>query len=131
MADLLFQNADETYSANGEWQLYNYYAQMDGDRLATAASADIKFDVFATVSGKDVKIIAGTREVQRTYEIGISGMSHLGLPADGSIQVRSYRFDWAGKKAEVGSPIDLGLVEFQYSSDNVSSCERLKPAGFV
>ncbi|KAH8772000.1 glycoside hydrolase superfamily [Diaporthe sp. PMI_573] len=119
MADLLFQNADETYSANGEWQLYNYYAQMDGGRLATAASADIKFDIFATVSGKDVKIIAGTREVQSTYEIGISGMSHLGLPADGRIEVRSYRFDWAGKKAEVGSPIDLGLVEFQYSSDNL------------
>jgi hypothetical protein len=121
MADLLFQNADGTYSANGEWQLYNYYAQMGGDRVATAPSADIKFDVFATISGNNVKIIAGTREVQSTYEIGISGMSQLGLPAGGNIQVRSHRFDWAGKKAEVGPPVDLGLMDLQYSSDTVSS----------
>lgn len=126
MADLLFQNADGTYSANGEWQLYNYYAHMVGGRVATAASADIKFDVFATISGINVKIIAGTREVQSTYEIAISGMSHLGLPADGSIQVQGYRFDWGGKKAEVGSPADLGLVELPYTSDTVSTCQRLK-----
>ncbi|POS69015.1 hypothetical protein DHEL01_v212590 [Diaporthe helianthi] len=119
MADLVFQNADGSYSANGEWQLYKYYAQMGGDRVATAASADFKFDVFATVGGNNVKIIAGTREVQNTYEIGISGLSHLGLPAEGNIQVRSYRFDWAGKKADVGSPVDLGLVDYPYTSDTL------------
>lgn len=120
MADLVFKNTDGTYTPNGDWQVYRYYAQMDGDRVATAASADLKFDVFATISGNGVKILAGTRTVQSTYEIGISGMSRLGLPADGAIQVRSYRLDWAGTKAEVGPPVDLGLAEFQYSSDTVS-----------
>ncbi|KAK2609504.1 hypothetical protein N8I77_003001 [Diaporthe amygdali] len=119
MADLVFKNTDGTYSPNGDWQAYRYYAQMDGDRVATVASADLKFDVFATISGNGVKILAGTRTVQSTYEIGISGMSRLGLPADGVVQVRTYRFDWAGTKAEVGPPVDLGLAEFQYSSDTL------------
>ncbi|KAJ0116698.1 hypothetical protein J7T55_009848 [Diaporthe amygdali] len=119
MADLVFKNTDGTYSSNGDWQVYRYYGQMDGDRVATVASADLKFDVFATISGNGVKILAGTRTVQSTYEIGISGMSRLGLPADGVIQVRSYRFDWTGTKAEVGPPVDLGLAEFQYSSDTL------------
>lgn len=121
MADLVFHNATTgSYSPNGEWYLYKYYADMVGERVATAASADAKSDVFAVVEGSGAKILAGTRTVQGTYEVVVSGLSRLGLPTEGSVQVRTLRFDWAGAKVDVGEPVDLGVANVDYSSDTVS-----------
>lgn len=120
MADLLFKDASGVYKPNGEWQVYKYYAQMTGERVATTASADRTFDVFATVENNSIKILAGTRTVQKNYEIKVSGLSKLGLPSDGSVQVRTLRFDWAGTKAEIGEPVDLGVTTLSSASDSVS-----------
>ncbi|KAH8837840.1 hypothetical protein MCOR27_007231 [Pyricularia oryzae] len=120
MADLVFHNATTgSYSPNGEWYLYKYYADMVGERVATAASADAKSDVFAVVEGSGAKILAGTRTVQGTYEVVVSGLSRLGLPTEGSVQVRTHRFDWAGAKVDVGEPVDLGVANVDYSSDTL------------
>ncbi|KAJ3940557.1 uncharacterized protein N0V96_009561 [Colletotrichum fioriniae] len=120
MADLLFKDASGVYKPNGEWQVYKYYAQMTGERVATTASADRTFDVFATVENNSIKILAGTRTVQKNYEIKVSGLSKLGLPSDGSVQVRTLRFDWAGTKAEIGEPVDLGVTTLSSASDSLT-----------
>ncbi|KAK1624805.1 glycoside hydrolase superfamily [Colletotrichum phormii] len=90
MADPLFKDARGTCKPNGEWHVYN------------------------------VKILAGTRTVQKNYEIKISGLSKLGLPSDGSVQVRTLRFVWAGTEVEVGEPVDLGVTSLSSASDSLT-----------
>ena len=122
MANLVYKYKNGTYYPNGEWQLYKYYAGMMGTRAATAASSDLLFDVFATVSGNCLaKIIAGTRTVQATYDIRVSGLSSLGLPTTGTVDVRIYRFDWASPTGQISAPVDLGWSKNTYSGDTVST----------
>ncbi|CBX99018.1 hypothetical protein IAQ61_000845 [Plenodomus lingam] len=115
LADLVVKDASGSYFPNGEWQLYKYYASMEGNRLATTAATDRRFDVFATRSGNGVKIIAGTRNNQGQYEIRVSGLADIGLPESGTISIRTLRFDWAGDAGEVGPPQDLGASDITYT----------------
>ncbi|KAH8722904.1 glycoside hydrolase superfamily [Phaeosphaeriaceae sp. PMI808] len=108
------------YYPNGEWHLYKYYAEMKGDRVATTASSDRQFDVFATKSGNQVNIIAGTRSIKAAYEIKVSGLQSLGLPASGSVRANVVRFDWAGDRGEIKAPVDLGSKTFTYTSNTLS-----------
>ncbi|GKU10850.1 hypothetical protein FLAG1_11484 [Fusarium langsethiae] len=120
MANLVYSTtgtSDGTYYPNGEWQVYKYYAFMTGERVLTEAAADLKFDVFATKDSETVKILAGTRTIQAPYNISIDGLSAVGLPSEGEIKVRTYRFDWAGPKGKVGGPVDVGEQVYAYSSD--------------
>lgn len=119
MANLVYNN-DSGYAASGDWQSYKYYASMKGDRVDTAASQDLLFDVFATKQDHILKIIAGTRTVQAAYDISIRSLSSLGLPTDGNVDVQVYRFDWAGNQAEIGDPVNLGNSSYNYSNDQVS-----------
>ncbi|PSN59515.1 glycoside hydrolase [Corynespora cassiicola Philippines] len=114
LANLIYKNADGEYYPNGEWQLYKYYASMLGDRVATTASSDRLFDVYATKDGSTVKVIAGTRTVQAAYNFSISGLDSIGLVASGKVDVRTYRFDWAGPTGEMGPPTDLGVSSFSH-----------------
>ncbi|KAH7414400.1 glycoside hydrolase superfamily [Phaeosphaeria sp. MPI-PUGE-AT-0046c] len=117
LADLVVKDASGKYFPNGEWQLYKYYASMEGNRLATAASTDRLFDVFATRSGNGIKVIAGTRNTKSKYTIEVSGLMALGLPASGSVEVRKFQFDWAGDAGEVGAPKDLGTSNLAYTAN--------------
>lgn len=125
MADLVFHEEHEgggttTYRPNGEWYLYEYYARMKGTRVRTAASEDGLFDAFAVVSGDGAKVIAGSRNADGSYEVALTGLSTaLGLPTEGTVQVRTTRFDWEGKSTDTGPPKDLGLSEHRYSGDKV------------
>ncbi|KAJ3958326.1 hypothetical protein N0V92_005089 [Colletotrichum tropicale] len=119
MADLLFKDSDGSYKPNGDWQTYKYYAEMTGDRIATAASTDLKFDVFGTISDNNVKLLAGTQSLQASYEISISGLSRIGLPADGSVSIRTLRFDFDGRSGLIEGPVDLGTAEYTYTSDTL------------
>jgi hypothetical protein len=118
MADLIFHD-DGSYSPNGEWYLYEYYTQMKGDRVKTSASDDLLFDAFAVVSGKTAKLIAGTRTVEAPYVLVVTGLSALGLPEEGSVEIRTIQFDWAGKTTDTGPPKDLGVSEHSFSGDKV------------
>ena len=121
LANLVNQTKDgKGYYANGEWQLYKYYAAMGGERIATTASSDHRFDVYATKSGNVVKIIAGTRSVKAAYDISVSGLSSLGFFGAGSVDVRVYQFDWAGPGGKVGAPVDLGVRASAYKDGKVS-----------
>jgi hypothetical protein len=118
LANLVFES-NGTYHPNGEWQLFKYYAQMGGERVATTASPDLRFDVFATKSGTSVKIIAGTRTIHAPYEVRIYGLQNLGFSAEGSVDVDVLRFDWAGDKGLVGAPVKTTTTS-TYSADTVS-----------
>ncbi|KAM0554623.1 hypothetical protein ACHAO7_003762 [Fusarium culmorum] len=109
-----------TYYPNGEWQVYKYYAAMAGERVSTVAAADKKFDVFATKDGKTVKILAGTRTIKAAYDITVNGLSAVGFPKQGTVKVRTLRFDWAGPKGKMGNPVDVGTAVVTYSSDKLT-----------
>lgn len=123
ISNLIFRDETGNYRPTGEWQLYKYYATMEGDRVATTASSDLVFDVYATKSENGTKIIAGTRNVQAPYDITISGLASLGLPESGSVKIQIYRFDHAGDQSEVGAPISLGANEVTYESGSVSGLQ--------
>ncbi|ETN42047.1 uncharacterized protein HMPREF1541_03986 [Cyphellophora europaea CBS 101466] len=131
LGGLLANTSAGKYYPNGEWQLYKYYAGMRGRRASTAASEDLLFDVFATVADTDttgdgtaaaaaavekrsashITILAGARAVQAAataYDIAISGLN----PNVTAVEVRTWRFDWAGPEGEVGRPRDLGVQEY-------------------
>jgi hypothetical protein len=119
MANLVFKRGN-TYVPNGEWYLYRYYARMTGNKVATTASSDKKFDAFATVSGSVAKVLAGTRTVQAAYEIKVSGLSALGLPQSGTVGVRTLRFDWKGNSVDTGDAINLGVRQVTYSGNTLT-----------
>jgi len=100
------------YKANGEWYVYNYYVTMsEGEsvqRVKTTASQDEAFDVFGTINGGTVKLLAGTRSVAGEYAIQVNGLSATAA----SVSVRALRFDWAGPGADTGAPVDLGASTY-------------------
>ncbi|KAI0205492.1 glycoside hydrolase superfamily [Astrocystis sublimbata] len=102
-ANLLGRDSKGTYFPNGEWHVYKYYANMVGDRLRTEASKDSLFDVFAVKDGDVVRVLAGTRTSTNAYDIVIDG-----LGADGTLDVRTSRFDWTGPNGQIGGLVDLG-----------------------
>jgi hypothetical protein len=120
MANLIYKDSTGYYP-NGEWQVYKYYAAMEGERVATTASADRKFDVFATKDEQTIKVLAGTRTIKAAYDITVGGLSAAGLPEKGEVKVKTYRFDWTGPKGKVGSPIAIGEKSYSYSSNKVRS----------
>lgn len=120
MANLIYKDSDG-YCPNGEWQVYKYYAAMEGDRVATTASEDRKFDVFATKDEQTIKILAGTRTIKAPYDIIVGGLSAAGLPEKGEVKVKAYRFDWAGPKGKVGYPVLIGEKSYSYFSNTVRS----------
>ena len=104
---------------------------MAGERVLTSASEDRKFDVFATKNAQTIKILAGTRTIQASYDITVNGLDAAGLPKDGEVKVQSYRFDWAGPEGKVGDPIDVGLKTYSSSSNAVRSHPELTLLMFI
>lgn len=125
MADVLFDD-EGTYKPNAEWYVYKYYGEMTGKRAKTTASDDGLFDVFASVDGETVKLVAGTRTVQKPYDISVKGLTSVGLPSKGTVKIRTLRFDWEGKTVDTGGPVDLGVSDFEYSENKVSLPKRSK-----
>lgn len=120
LGNLIAKNGQEYY-ANGEWQLYKYYGSMVGERLATSAASDLKFDAFAVLSGNQLKVLAGTRTIDGQYDITIQGFSEVGLPEEGTLNVRRYQFDWDGPQGRIYDALDLGESVYNYSSNKVGS----------
>ncbi|KAF7332606.1 hypothetical protein MKEN_00143400 [Mycena kentingensis (nom. inval.)] len=114
----LLGKSGSTYFANGEWQVYNYYAtQMTGFRVATTGSTDRRMDNFAVVGSNIVRILVGGRLITGTYSLTIRSLSALGLPTAGTINVRTRQFNWGGPTTAVGAPQDLGLVAHTYTGN--------------
>jgi hypothetical protein len=124
MANIIFRPDEESeYEPNGEFYVYKYYADMSSGpqtRVETVASGDLKFDVFATTSGTSAKLLAGTRIIPGEYSLEVDGISALGVSAEsGSINVRTWKFGWAGPVADTGGPVDLGVKQYTVADDKV------------
>lgn len=99
----------EGYWPSAEYQVYKYYASsMTGQRLQTKPSADTLLDVYATVNGDVVRILAGTRSRPGDWAIEIN--TSLG---DTSVKVRTLAFKTIGKDKfkKVDGPEYLGERE--------------------
>jgi hypothetical protein len=120
MANLIL-SINDTYYPNSKWHVHKYYTGITNDRVVTAASSNLQFDVFGTRDGNSVKIIAGSRPIQAPYDINISGFNHLSLGTHESIEVHTYRFDWADPQDEIYGPVDLGTQSYSHSSGTVSN----------
>ncbi|KAF7338897.1 hypothetical protein MSAN_02212900 [Mycena sanguinolenta] len=120
LAGLLWKSGS-TYFANGEWQVYNYYAtSMTGFRVATTGSTDRLMDNFAVVGTNIVRILVGGRLVTGTYELQIKNLSALGLATSGSISVTTRQFSFSGTEGQEGAPTNLGVVVHTYSGNVLS-----------
>ncbi|KAL4954830.1 hypothetical protein BDW69DRAFT_183147 [Aspergillus filifer] len=94
LANLVYKtDDDQEYYPNGEWYVYEYYVNMTEDRLLTAASPDLQFDMFATMSGGEVKIFAGTRTVQEASDVTVLFMSSRALGYQEQVSVQVLRYD--------------------------------------
>ncbi|KAJ7027779.1 glycoside hydrolase family 39 protein [Mycena alexandri] len=117
----LLWKSGSTYFANGEWQVYNYYAtSMTGFRVATTGSTDRLMDNFAVVGTNIVRILVGGRLVTGTYTLQIKNLSALGLATSGTINVTTRQFSFAGTEGQEGAPSNLGVVAHTYTGNVLS-----------
>jgi len=108
------------YWPNGDYQVYKYYASdMTGTRIGTDSSEDAKFDVYATMDGTDVKLLAGTRLVEGTYYIQVENLGSIGLPESGILNVKTWAFIDDGHYAQVDGPVRKATKSIVYSNDTV------------
>lgn len=109
------------YSPNGEYQVYKYYnLNMTGNRVGTMPSDDLKIDTYATV-GDMVRILTGVRIETGTWQVTVNGLSSVGLPSSGNLNIHTWGFPFTGEHTgSVSAPNDLGWVEHTYDSDSVT-----------
>jgi hypothetical protein len=112
------------YWGNGEYNIYKYYnLNMTGTRVQTVRSPDALFDIYATREGTDastVKMLCGSRLTSGTWDILVTGLDAVGLPAEGTITIHSYQFNWPnGEFGDVPTPVDQGTYAHTYSNNEL------------
>lgn len=119
MANLLTKSDPFDYTATDympapEYPVYEYYYRnMTGPRLNTTGSANLQFDVYATVDDK-VRILAGSQTATGNWTINVNNMSSVGLPQKGSISIRTLAFGGNGHYVPTYGPTDLGVMHYSY-----------------
>ncbi|KAL2871435.1 glycoside hydrolase superfamily [Aspergillus lucknowensis] len=111
------------YWANAEYQVYKYYAStMTGDRVRTETTEDTNGDVYVTVDDDGmIRILAGARAVTGSWNVHLEGLSELGLPSSGALEVHAYKFPGTSDPyARLDAPTDLGVLEYNYTDDSLS-----------
>lgn len=109
------------YYANGEYQVYKYYnLNMTGTRATTTGTGDRLMDVYATVGDDKVRVLTGVRLQTGTWFITINGLSSVGLPESGSLDIHTLGFIDNGHFGEVEAPTDRGYYSHSYSGNSVT-----------
>jgi len=110
------------YFPNAEWQVYKYYAlNMTGHRVATTGSTDRLIDTYATVTTDNkVKVLVGVRQQIGTWQVTIEGLSTVGLPQSGTLNIQTWGFPDEGHFGELTTPDNLGIVAHTYSGNAVT-----------
>ncbi|GLI80121.1 hypothetical protein PoHVEF18_008471 [Penicillium ochrochloron] len=124
MANLLTKKSDPAdynatdYAPAPEFQVYKYYkGNMTGHRVETTGTGDRLFDVYATVDSDKVRILSGARITPGNWQITVTGMSAVGLPSKGTVDIQTWGFAGTSVYEEVDSPSDRGIVSHTYSDD--------------
>jgi hypothetical protein len=117
MANLLTKEADPQdylatdYVPTGEYQVYKYYVQnMTGERVATQGSKDRFFDVYATLDGDELKVLAGSRVEAGEWRIEIP----VGRKGKGSVDVKRWSFPGVTQFSVLHEPVDEGWEKVKY-----------------
>ncbi|KAH8658848.1 glycoside hydrolase family 39 protein [Tricladium varicosporioides] len=110
------------YWPNGDFQVYKYYNQnMTGYRVGSSPSADLKLDTYATVGSDMVRVLTGVRITSGTWQVTINGLSKVGLPTSGTLNIHTWGFPFTGGHfGQVDAPTDLGWYGHTYSGDSVT-----------
>lgn len=117
MANLLTKEGDpEDYLAadyvpTGEYQVYKYYVRnMTGERVATEGSKDRFFDVYATLDGDELKVLAGSRVEAGEWRIEIP----VGRKGNGWVDVKRWSFPGVTQFSKLLEPVDGGFEKVRY-----------------
>lgn len=101
-----------------EFNVYKYYAQnMTGHRVATTPTPNLAGDVYATVGTDKVRMLVGARITTGTWGIEVDGLTSLGLPSSGTINIQTWGFDGSSSNhfLEEDTPANLGIVSHTYT----------------
>jgi hypothetical protein len=101
-----------------EFNVYKYYAQsMTGHRVATTPTPDLLGDVYATVGTDLVRLLVGARITTGTWGIQLEGLTSLGLPSSGTLNIQTWAFDGnaANHFMEEDNLVNLGVVAHTYT----------------
>lgn len=108
------------YWPNGQWQVYKYYgSEMTGERVGTLSSENAEFDVYATLDGSKVQLLAGTRLALGDFYIEVSNLSAIGLPESGILDVKVQAFIDEGSMGQVDAPVNKGTKSIVYQNNTV------------
>ncbi|KAK5988436.1 hypothetical protein PT974_12591 [Cladobotryum mycophilum] len=119
MTDLIGKSGDNGYFPAGEWQVYKYYGtDMTGNRIATAASSDGYFDLYATASDR-VRILGSAHTRTGSYIINVNGMADFGFNSHGTVHVQTKEFPYAGLRGRVDGPIDHGISTISFEGNQL------------
>lgn len=96
---------------------------MTGTRVQTVRSPDTLFDIYATREGTSVstvKMLCGSRLTSGTWDILVTGLEAVELPAEGTITIHSYQFNWPNDEfGDVPAPVDQGTYPHTYSNNEL------------
>lgn len=110
------------YWPAAEFQVWKYYAtNMTGYRVQTDPTADKNGEVYAVVDTDRVRLLVGARVATGTWNINLTDLTALGLPASGTLNIHTYRFDGSSNHFQkYDSSIDLGVYGHPYSNNQVT-----------
>jgi len=113
------------YWPTAEFQVYKYYTQnMTGYRVATTPTLDISGDVYATVdrTQKVARLLIGARVTTGNWNIQLNGLSTIGLPTSGTLNIHTYKFSGnsGDHEQEFDGTTDLGVYGHTYSGNTVT-----------
>ena len=109
------------YYGNGEFQVYKYYnQQMVGVRAQTTGTGDGIMDVYATIASDKVRTLAGVRLKTGTWYITIKGLTSVGLPASGTLNIQTYGFEDKGHFGRLDGSSNRGVFGHAYSGNSVT-----------
>ncbi|KFX87715.1 hypothetical protein V490_08070 [Pseudogymnoascus sp. VKM F-3557] len=110
------------YWAAAEFQVYKYYAQMTGYRVATLPTADKHGDVYAVVGSDKVRLLVGSRLNTGSWNIRIDSLGSVGLPTSGTLNIQTWGFQGNANNhyAEYDAPTNLGIVGHTYSGGSLT-----------
>lgn len=115
---------DTDYWGAREYPVYIYYhKQMVGQRVRTEMTSNTLSDTFAVIASHDhtVRILAGSRPENGSWNIQVNTLSAVGLPPSGSIDVLTLRFNSAeGIYDAVDGPESIGTTSVSYSDDTLT-----------
>lgn len=103
--------------AAGYW-IYNYYTKkMTGKRVTTTSSNDGNCDVFSTVGTDKVRVLTSCHYSAADYSINVSGLTSIGYPANGQINVTVTRFNSTSNPFDP-VPAPYGVGSFMLNVQN-------------